>query len=536
MKKIILILLVVPFFLVACGSSNSNTNTNYKIDGSGTDAKLQQTKLDEIKDDYSEHNFTFSSPYKVLNPLDTNELSAYVIFNTDEELTYKYTVKGKTKEADYTYENTKSQKGDIVVPVIGLYADYDNEVKMTIKTKSGNEQTEVINFDTTGLLIPKNLQKANVKVEDNKYNDFMNDKLVYNSNGMAYDINGDLRVYGLFQDYNWTSNFTKLINDKLFVGSSDMDGIYYQTYIYEIDLMGKIKKEIQAPDNIGFHHDGEFDGENYYFLGEYLDHSEGKYRESLILKYDSNLNYKETIDLGDFFTGEESDLVNASENDIHFNSIEYIEEENQLVVSSRATNKLYSYDLDDSDIAWILGEKEDNNPDFTDKYLKVTNPDEFVYPSGQHSAYRSFGSKSTPYNKPGEYLITLFNNKSCVFEDGKNQTKKLKEDTIVEINDVNKQCYSAKSSVLAYHVNLNDNTVEMVDEYELDTRSSYVSNINEHGDNFFVGSARANKGYLLDSNWSLLGTIDYERVPVGGKFDEPYRINIMSKEQIDSLF
>lgn len=189
-----------------------------------------------------------------------------------------------------------------------------------------------------------------VEKDSNKYDEIMNDNWIINSNMMAYDKVGDLRMYGLADGYNWITNFTKIINDKLIIGDTDIDGIYYTSYLYDVDLMGRIKNQIVAPKGYGFHHDGVSDGENYYFLGNNENSKSTKYKESLIFKYDKNFNYKKIYDIGRLFTGEEVVLMNSTKDDIHLNSTDYLQAENQLVLSYRSTSDIYSYDLDTNKI------------------------------------------------------------------------------------------------------------------------------------------------------------------------------------------
>ncbi|MFV0288281.1 MAG: aryl-sulfate sulfotransferase [Mycoplasmatales bacterium] len=227
-----------------------------------------------------------------------------------------------------------------------------------------------------------------VEKDSNKYDEIMNDNWIINSNMMAYDKVGDLRMYGLADGYNWITNFTKIINDKLIIGDTDIDGIYYTSYLYDVDLMGRIKNQIVAPKGYGFHHDGVSDGENYYFLGNDENSKSTKYKESLIFKYDKNFNYKKTYDIGSLFTGEEEVLMNSTKDDIHLNSIDYLQAENQLVLSSRSTSDIYSYDLDTNKIEWIVGNQtKETNEEFKEKYLTIKNLNELEYTSGQHSAF-----------------------------------------------------------------------------------------------------------------------------------------------------
>lgn len=526
MKKVILILALS--IVVFAGCSENTSQTAY--------SEIQDLKYERILTDFHEKNHSFSTAYKVLNPLDTNQLSAYIMFTTEEPLKYEYTVTGKTSDADFTYVHDEFEEGDIVIPVVGLYADYVNTVEVMITTEGGESQTEVFEFDTTPLYIPEELQKADVTSKVDSFDDFLSDKWVINTNGLAYDENGDLRVYGLVTEGNSPMNFVKVVNGKYFVTSNDVDGKYYSDSLYQVDMMGRVIDEVVAPEGIMFHHDMTFDGENYYVLGTYEPAEDEQYLESLIVEYDSDFNYIKTIDLGDFFTGQEKVLANTPKNDIHFNSINYLEEENQLIISSRALSDIFAYDLDTDSFEWILGEKRQENENFENIYLESIDSENDEIFSGQHSAIIVEGERVAGYEE-GQYLLALYDNRSCEDSEGNNVLKVLNEETEESTADINSElCSNLKSSVKTFKIDLNEMTFDMVDNIQLDSRNSYVSNINQFGEFFVVGSPLNGEVTVYDNEFNKLGKIEYPTPLSGGKFGTQYRASVISEEEINNLF
>ncbi|MCK6835863.1 aryl-sulfate sulfotransferase N-terminal domain-containing protein [Enterobacter asburiae] len=72
-----------------------------------------------------------------------NQLAVYLKFIIDEEATYSYTVLGRstsTTSLDFTYSSSDIiTLPEIKVPVIGLYANYLNQVQVIFKNLSGVE-------------------------------------------------------------------------------------------------------------------------------------------------------------------------------------------------------------------------------------------------------------------------------------------------------------------------------------------------------------------------------------------------------------
>ncbi|XGI82033.1 aryl-sulfate sulfotransferase N-terminal domain-containing protein [Enterobacter hormaechei] len=72
-----------------------------------------------------------------------NQLAVYLKFRVDEAATYSYTVLGRLTSAsslDFTYSsNDIISLPEIKIPVIGLYANYLNQVQVVFKNLSGGE-------------------------------------------------------------------------------------------------------------------------------------------------------------------------------------------------------------------------------------------------------------------------------------------------------------------------------------------------------------------------------------------------------------
>ena len=74
-------------------------------------------------------NYTLENPLVKLNPYFVNPLAAVVCFNTDEEVAVTVSVLGKEPEGTMTHTFPKAKEH--VLPVLGLYGDYENTVVIT---------------------------------------------------------------------------------------------------------------------------------------------------------------------------------------------------------------------------------------------------------------------------------------------------------------------------------------------------------------------------------------------------------------------
>lgn len=148
--------------------------------------------LKEKKDnDFSvSFNYTIDNPNVVLNPYGSSPLMALIIFRTKEVVSPIVTIEGKDGARDlvHTFSASKTH----ILPVYGLYPDYDNVLRIEV-----GEKTKKINIKT-----------------DKLPDDFIDDGMVNSDNSfyfttasndnytVAYDENGEIRFY-INGTYRW---------------------------------------------------------------------------------------------------------------------------------------------------------------------------------------------------------------------------------------------------------------------------------------------------------------------------------------------
>ena len=261
------------------------------------------------------YGYSIDNPNLVVNPYGNSPLTAIVMFDTDGYSEVSITIKGKDDSGDINY--TFSSDKHHLIPIYGLYADYDN----TVIIRSENKE-KVINIKTNPL--PSDFEYVNDSGSDNF--SFYNGNYPY-----AVDINNDVRWY---LNNNYYGNITTISDSRIIIGNDKYNEDGTSTGIYEMNLLGKIYNEYLLSDsyygyNTIYDNDilvlsdkilridsqtGEvidelFDNDNYDYIG-ICDDSIIVHNEGGFYKYsDGKLN-----DIDYSYTLSSNDLYNATSN------------------------------------------------------------------------------------------------------------------------------------------------------------------------------------------------------------------------------
>ncbi|MDO4556596.1 MAG: aryl-sulfate sulfotransferase N-terminal domain-containing protein [Lachnospiraceae bacterium] len=90
--------------------------------------KMQTEAEEEMLSELEKGDYTLEKPLIKYNPYFISPLTAVVLFKTQKETAVTVTVKGKTKEADISHTFPKAKTH--VLPVLGLYNNYQNTVEI----------------------------------------------------------------------------------------------------------------------------------------------------------------------------------------------------------------------------------------------------------------------------------------------------------------------------------------------------------------------------------------------------------------------
>ncbi len=530
----------------------------------------QEATIEAYKEEYSEGEYTVDNPYIVVNPYSHNTLTAYVAFEIEDSVTYEYVV-GKNEKYPFRYTEDEAQSGTIVIPVVGLYDDQKNDVELSVTDKNGEKKT--VNLEITTEASPNNYAKGSSNVEEmekeagltltqeqaeqmgkSKINvstdtvrtEILDDSILDTFDGFIlsedydiYDFDGNLR----FSSDLGSGNNPLKLNDGKFLTTANT-GI-----MYEMDYMGRIYQTYVPPvsevegEHLTFHHDATVstDGKYMYTLAGYyklkelkennVENADQYLRETLIMKYDRKTGeFIDVFDYSDEFANSpQSSSTGAEELDpIHMNSIEYYEDADQLIISAKNQSIIFGVDPKNGEVLWTIKDPEGESESMADYQLDVINEESMVYTSGNHTAFPMYTDK---YMSSGDDLyISVFNNRNCVAEDGTPAFASIGEELT---------CADSKySSMVIYHVNLSDMTVETMEEIiPDDERWSYIRSsvyTNEEG-YYQIQYADLMEGTMPLTHSDFYLTDEDGKIKMKASFDgmtNIYRARLINEEEI----
>ncbi len=322
-----------------------------------------------------EHMMVIKDPYYQV------PLSAIIIFYTKEPCGVRYTVKGKTKKADYVQKLAPCS--DHVVPVLGLYADYDNKVLIELLDNAGNTiKSRTISIrmrPLPGILLDT------IKVGKHSADSAHPMMMIsggHNIRTVVFDEFGDIRfflrrltkAYGVFPISN-----SHMIYSEKWVDIPSYS-VSQSGMIHDMDYLGRVHKTYFSRQ--GFHHCGieKEEGGNLFIGSNSLD----EHGEDSIIELDRETG--ETVqlfNLRDYF----DDIFNLGSDYIHVNSVNYIKEDNSIIVSMRNIHSVCKFDYTTRELKWVICHPEIwKGTKVEDKVLKCDK--DIRWPFQQHAAYQ----------------------------------------------------------------------------------------------------------------------------------------------------
>ncbi len=509
----------------------------------GTNDILEvQNIIDErIMDELNTGDYTVEEPYIVENPYGRNGLSAYVVIPTDQAVKYSYTVKGKTEETSFSYSVDEYEQNPMI-PVVALYNNYTNSVFVTLENEAGDVSKYKYSIRVSPEVDEDTANGIEINSSDEEaYQEVVSGQFIFDGQTNGYDSDGELRFTGLS---TYRNVFMNPINGKFLVGydkESYLPMEYFASRVFEMNFIGKFNTDFQlvAPDGYGFHHDMIYDENTnkYYALMSYSDsedtYSTDGYGEGFIGIYDAEtLEFEKMINTAenipsDILVGPES-----LENDIHYNSIAYNDERNEIIVSSRSTGALYGIDSETGDFNWVLDNPETLTGSQKDIALDPVG-DNMTYTHGQHSVYLRDNSKYADYIGDNKFVVSVFDNNYVQYDENGNlkySTLDGNQDSVPleTINPENVQnLEGGVSRIVTYAVDVDNNTFEVLEDYDLSALANWTSNVYDVLDEYYVSYISSGNMDVLDFDGNLLIEITGLR---GG-----YRGRIYSEEEIQNF-
>lgn len=495
------------------------------------DLLLQEEMDKRLEKEFNSQYYSFDEPFIVQNPYQVSPLTAIVGFKTDGKGYVTVEVIGKDESTNITHEFTQLERTHLI-PIYGLYPDYNNEVTITFNGVDGEVLTNTIYLQTDPL--PATMQQAEV-VTSNP--DLLTDELTIVSSQYltAYDKNGDVRWYILDSFVlSQISPVEKLANGNIAVYNTKMvRSMYYMTGFYEIDMLGKVHTDFLID---GAHHDFvELSNGDFIVCAE----KDKVTTEDYVVRIDRQTgDVVQSWDLQEIFSelGDTSDptymnrtymdrqlfMPNAPDEAVqeaakhlythdwlHNNSVWYDESNDTMILSNRQKDLVVEINAKTNAINWMLTDPTAEwASNYSDKILTPIGED-FEYSYGQHAVQK------------------LENGDIILYDNGNFRSKTIEEQVPATDN---------YSRAVVYRIDQKNMTVEQIYQYGKERGSelftTYIGDADYIGENHYLitfgGVILSKSGQSAESPMDLFANI-------GEYFGETFVVEVKDGEVISEL-
>lgn len=338
---------------------------------------LQKQNEEAFLAEFAAGDYTLTNPLVKLNPYIICPLSAMILFKTPRAEEVTIIVHGKEAAGDIRH--TFPAAYEHILPVYGLYADYDNQVEIVLQ--DGSRHTVTIKTEPKMEGVPESTSCDTTP-------EYMGDNMVFLTASMrsfpvGYDYKGDLRWYCV---ENLAFDIKRISNGHILVGTERLVKMpYFTTGLYEMNFGGKIFKEYVIPCG-GYHHD-QFEMEDGNILALTFDFYSGTVEDVCVL-LDKNTgeilkkwDYKTVLPQQGPGSGSQTE-----EDWFHNNAVWYDKKTNSLTFSGRHEDAVINIDFETGALNWIIGDPENWPQEYVDKYFFTPVGDgEFDWQYEQHA-------------------------------------------------------------------------------------------------------------------------------------------------------
>lgn len=387
--------------LAGCGVSGTVSNETEPEELSVTLNEEWQEDQSEKEKEYQEllksGDYNEDNIYVKVDPYDASPLSALLLFQTEEAMKVEISAAGKDDES--TIKNSfEEYTTDHSIPVLGLYADTDNEVTVKLTNEAGNSVEKKVTIKTGALA--KSIAEIEVNEADTEKMALGDSELTFvvpsTKRAYAFDANGDVRWYST--RYN-SHIFKELANGNLLYLTKESNDADTYNMLLETDYLGKIYNRYDFSSSSASNDTGKSEGEMTVIHHDGIELPSG----NLLLTVNDGSNYIEdtmielnretgeiekTIDLKDILPEsfyEEYDSTSREDGKIdwfHQNSVEYDEADNSIIISGRHQDTIMKIDYATNEIKWIMGDSSS----WPESYQKYFLDGDIKASGGQHAA------------------------------------------------------------------------------------------------------------------------------------------------------
>lgn len=400
------------------------------------------------------NTYTFDEPLVVQNPYGLSPLTAIVLYTTKEPELVSIEIKGKSEKSNIKYTfNKQGYATKHIIPIMGLYANSENNVIIKSIDKKGNKKEKELKIQTEKLTndlsnINYIIYKGNIQNYQEGLN-FSYQSINHKGIKLAFDSDGNIRWF-LNKDALYPTNYNK--GKSVYVTYGNL--MYGDNIICEMNYLGKILNMYYYP--AGVNHDIYLTQNNTMLLTG--SHTETV--QDLVTEIDlktgeeiAQIDYRSLLPRTRKIVFFEEDKPSADW--MHMNSI--VEYDNDVIISSNYQSAVMR-NSKNGKIKWILSDPRDFTT-YWQQYLLKPIGEDFEYPYNQHAV-----EVLPDYDhNPDTVDILLFDNGSSRFgiSTSLESTSTKFENKIID-QKIKTRSYSR---LVHYRINEKDMTVEQIWQY-----------------------------------------------------------------------
>lgn len=480
------------------------------------DEEVQQRLAQSLMTMMARGGYTMDAPLAVLNPFGTGSNGLYLYFTTDYNCQIRYTVTTDDESIPaYTATANSAEEFGKVQEflLIGLVPGQENQVTL----EAVNRQGEVKQSFTFTIQMPETTSGHPNRLEatEGESTAEMSDGLFY-AMGLSdyygytffFDNDGILRYEMLLDGYH--SDRILSLNDQILacVGSNKIARISRIGQVLQVYDLGRFE----------LHHDFNWgpDGE----LVALATNTEGETVEDQLIAIDMESGEMTLLVdfsalMNDYFVTTEKVSANSSFfwqaglwDWLHLNSVQYLEEEDAVVVSSRETSTILKVKNvhEEPAIDWMIGDEAFWQGTGFAQY-SLTREGDFTPQYGQHDVTVIY-DESLP---EGQYYLRMFDNNYWANSTRTGYTPTLPD----SVGQALTEDESIVSHVYYYLVDENAGTFQLAWSFDV-PYSSVVSNVQLlEGGNYVVNSGVPQVYGEYDSEGNLIRQFQYHSMMNG---------------------
>lgn len=471
-------------------------------------ARLGNTLMGLTRDE----SYSLEAPLTVLNPFGTGSNGLYLYFTTNAPTQVEYTVHVENESVpDYTAtannqgENGYSRLQEFLL--VGLVSGEENTVTLRAVNRQGGVEEMTFTIE-----MPEATSGYDVilETEDGDSAQELSDGLYY---AMGF---GDYYGYTFFFDNDGVLRYEMVLegyHSDRFLWQDD-GSLVTCVGSHKIARLNRFGQVTQVYDlgQYELHHDINWGPEGSILV--LATDTEGETVEDQVLLVDlESGQVTHAVDFTQVFQSyfEDTRPVQAtdpfglwSEGEwdwLHLNSIQYVEEDNAIIVSSRETSTIIKATLEEEpEIVWMVG-----NPEFWEgtefEEYSLEKEGDFQFQYGQHDV-ELIGTEEAALLgfqpvSPGQYYLRVYDNNYYAMSSRDDFQVEVPEE--VSTSSIVEE--EAESHAYFYLVDENQGTFSLMDSFDL-PYSSLVSNVQWMGSTYVVnnGVYQCFEEYDLEGN------------------------------------